>query len=72
MGAGQFSIFGATEENAATDFRGFIRIKQRLKDGLFFGDRGSFHRNAVDREISDELGQRNIHRERTGNAERRL
>jgi YHS domain-containing protein len=35
MGLGQFSIFGAVEEKGGADFPGLVRMKVRVRDGLF-------------------------------------
>ena len=70
-GAGQFSIFGAIEEKTC---HGFSRIatdqgtgEERRVEPL---DGGSFPKEAEARGKSGRVGSRNIHRGRTGNAER--
>lgn len=73
MGAGQFSIFGAVEENGGRgslqEERDEVKGEARTIRPL---DGGGFRARRAAAKESGAVGGRNIHRGRTGNAERQL
>ena len=69
--AGQFSIFGAIEENSSHGFSRINTDKTTARGHVVLPlDGGCFYLDGVSQRKSGRVGSRNVHRACTGNAER--